>query len=73
MPTLACPIDVRGEINMQVGKFLKNIKSAGQNRREGGNSFLKINKCANQNKTVQGELFLKCTPKTLLNHSQWKQ
>ena len=70
MPTLACPIDVRGEINMQVGKFLKNIKSAGQNRYEGGFFFLKINKCADQNKTVQGKVFFKSTPKTLPNHFQ---
>ena len=31
--TLVYRID---EINMQVGKFLKNIKPAGQNRRAGG-------------------------------------
>ena len=29
-------IDVQYEINVQVGKFLKNIKRAGQNRRAGG-------------------------------------
>ena len=29
--TLVCRIDVKGEINVQVGKFLKNIKHAGQN------------------------------------------
>ena len=31
---------------MQVGKFLKNIKRAGQNRRGGGKKFWKINKRA---------------------------
>ena len=35
IPTLVCQIDVYGEINMQVGKFLENIKRAGQNRRAG--------------------------------------
>ena len=34
--TLVCRIDVQGKINMQVEKFLKNIKRAGQNRRAGG-------------------------------------
>ena len=29
-------IEVQDEINVQVGKFLKNIKCAGQNRRAGG-------------------------------------
>jgi hypothetical protein len=32
---------VQGEINVQVGKFLKNIKRAGQNRRAGGKIFSK--------------------------------
>ena len=31
-----CRIDVQGKINVQVEKFLKNIKRAGQNRRAGG-------------------------------------
>ena len=57
LTTLVCRIDVQGEINVQVGKFLKNIKRAGQNRRAGGIFFLKINKRADQNKTVQGEIF----------------
>ena len=34
------------EINVQVGKFLKNIKRAGQNRRAGGKNFWTINKRA---------------------------
>ena len=42
---------------MQVGKFLKNNKCAGQNRSAGGEIFLKINKRADQNKTVQGGFF----------------
>ena len=29
-------IDVQDEVKMQVGKFLENIKHAGQNRRAGG-------------------------------------
>ena len=36
LATLVYRIDVQDEINMQVGKFLKNIKRAGQNRRVGG-------------------------------------
>ena len=55
--TLVCRIDVQAQINVQVGKFLKNIKSAGQNRRAGGKLFLKINKRADQNKTMQGGIF----------------
>ena len=39
--TLVYRIDVQEEINVQVGKFLKNIKRAGQNRRAGGIFFLK--------------------------------
>ena len=35
-------IDVQYEINVQVGKFLKNIKRAGQNRHAGGIFFSKI-------------------------------
>ena len=41
--TLVYRIDVQDEINVQVGKFLKNIKRAGQNRRAGGIFFWKIN------------------------------
>ena len=33
--TLVYRIDVQGKINVQVEKFLKNIKRAGQNRRAG--------------------------------------
>ena len=47
--TLVYRIDVQAQINMQVGKFLKNIKRAGQNR---GELFLKINKRVDQNKAV---------------------
>ena len=49
MPTLVYRIDVQYEINVQVGKFLKNIKRAGQNRRAGGKFFLKNNKRAGRN------------------------
>ena len=34
-------IDVQAEINVQVEKFLKNIKHARQNRRAGGKIFSK--------------------------------
>ena len=34
--TLVCRIERNSEINVQVEKFLKNIKHAGQNRRAGG-------------------------------------
>ena len=57
MPTLVYRIDVQDEINVQVGKFLINIKRVGQNRPAGGIFFLKINKRADQNRTVQGEFF----------------
>ena len=43
---------------MQVGKFLKNIKRAGQNRRCRGDFFFKINKGADPNKG-RGDFFLK--------------
>ena len=35
-------IDVQYEINVQVGKFLKNIKRAGQNRRAWGIFFSEV-------------------------------
>ena len=44
---------------MQVGKFLKNIKHARQNRRVGGIFFLKINKRADQNIRAGGIFFSK--------------
>ena len=34
--TLVYQIDVQGKINVQVEKFLKNIKHAGQNKHAGG-------------------------------------
>ena len=49
--TLVCRIDVQGEINMQVEKFFKNIKRAGQNRRTGG-------KLSGKSINMQGENFL---------------
>ena len=49
--TLVYQIDVQDEINMQVGKFLKNIKRAGQNRSAGG-------KFSGKSINVQGENFL---------------
>ena len=35
--TLVCRIDVLGKMNVQLEKFLVNIKRAGRNRRAGGN------------------------------------
>ena len=46
-----CRIDVQDEINVQVGKFLENIKRAGQNRRAGG-------KFSGKSINVQGGNFL---------------
>ena len=49
---------------MQVGKFLKNIKRAGQNRSVGrnkhaGGKILKKHQTCYQSKAVQGDFFLK--------------
>ena len=46
--TLVYRIDVQDEINVQVGKFLKNIKRADPSKAVQGDFFLKINKCAGQ-------------------------
>ena len=43
---------------MQVGKFLKNIKRAGQNRRAGGKNFLKNIKRSGRNKRAGGKFHL---------------
>ena len=48
--TLVYRIDVQYKINLQVGKFLKNIKRAGQNRCAGGIFFSKLSI------NVQGEI-----------------
>ena len=64
--TLVYRIDVQYEINVQVGKFLKNIKRAGQNRRAGGIFFFsksinvqtKIRPCSTVGKTVTKKLFI---------------
>ena len=58
MLTLVYRIDVQYKINVQVGKFLKNIKRAGQNRCAGG-------KLSGKSINVQGEIFLK---KALILH-----
>ena len=42
LSTLVCRMDVQGKINVQVEKFLKNNKRAGQNRRAGGIFVFKI-------------------------------
>ena len=60
-------MDVLDEINMQMQKFLKNIKRADQNRAEQGGFFLKINKHAGKipihrmhdGINMQGGIFLK--------------
>ena len=60
---------MQDETNVQVGKFLKNIKRAGQNRRAGrkfsgklinmqGEIFWKINDNPKQNKTATLKLAL---------------
>ena len=46
--TLVYRIDMQDEINVQVGKFLKSIKRADQNKAVQGDFFLKINKRAGQ-------------------------
>ena len=51
IPTLVCQIDVYSEINVQVGKFLENIKRAGRNRRAG-------EKFSGKSINVQGGNFL---------------
>ena len=40
---------------MQVGKFIENIKRAGQNRCAGGKIFLKNIKCAGWNRRAGGK------------------
>ena len=59
-------IDVQYKINVQVEKFLKNIKRAGQNRRAGGNFFLKNIKRAERNRHAGGEFsgkpYIVCIP-----------
>ena len=54
--TLVYRIDVQYEINVQVGKFLKNIERAGQNRRAGRKIYLKNIKRAGRNKHAGGNL-----------------
>ena len=53
--TLVYRIDVQDEINVQVGKFLKNTKHAGQNRRAGGKIFLKNMKREGQKRHAGGK------------------
>ena len=67
--TLVYRIDVQDEINVQVGKFLKNIKRAGQNRRAGGIFFSKSINVQTKIRPCRGDFFSKALPK----HSQWKQ
>ena len=57
--TLVYWIDVQYEINVQVGKFLNNIKRAGKNRRAGRKIYLKNIKRAGQNRRTGGNFFSK--------------
>ena len=50
------------EINMQSGKFMKNIKRAGQNRRAGGNFFRKSIKVRAKIRLCRENFFFKNTP-----------
>jgi hypothetical protein len=52
-------IDVQYEINVQVGKFLKSFKRAGQNRRVGG-------KLSGKSINVQGENLGKISGKSII-------
>ena len=52
-------IDVQDQINVQVEKFLKNIKRAGQNRRAGGIFLSEISINVQVGINVQGGFYLK--------------
>ena len=52
-------VDVQIKINVQVDKFLKNIKHAGQNRRAGGNFFSKSINVQTKIKPCRGNFFSK--------------
>ena len=52
-------IDVQDKINKQVGKFLKNIKCAGQNRRTGGKFSGKSINVQKGNKRAGGNFLFK--------------
>ena len=55
--TLVYRIDVQAEINVQVEKFLKNIKRAGQNRRAGGKIFSKSINVQTKIRPCRGEFW----------------
>ena len=57
LSTLVYRIDVQYEINVQVGKFLKKIKRAGQNRREGGIFFSKSINVQTKIRPCRGNFF----------------
>ena len=57
--TLVYQIDVQYEINVQVGKILKNIKRVGQNRRAGGTFFSKSINVQTEIRPCRGDFFLK--------------
>ena len=59
--TLVYRIDVQTEINVQVGKFLKNIKRAGQNRRAEGKIFSKSINVQTKIRPCRGNFFSKFT------------
>ena len=68
--TLVCQIDVQVEINVQVGKFFKDIKCAGHIRHTGGKNFWKINKRAGGKISVLLHLsilgYITCPKKALI-------
>ena len=49
---------MQDEINVQEGKFLKNIKRAGHNRRAGRKIFLKLINVQTKIRPGRGEFFL---------------
>ena len=68
--TLVYRIDVQDQINVQVEKFLKNIKRAGQNRRAEGKIFSKSINVQTKIRSCSGDFILKIN-KFNTNHG-WK-
>ena len=72
LPTLVYRIDLQAQINVQEGKFLKNIKRAGQNRRAGGKFFSKSINVQTQIRPYRGDFFLKINKRacTSIRHTR---
>ena len=68
--TLVYQIDMQDEINVQVGKFFKNIKRVVQNRCAGGIFFSKSINVQTKIGLCRGDFFFS---KALPKPSQWKQ